>query len=71
MFHGIERELLDGEPGLFRYQSKLPNHLQLLVDRELGRQDIWKLPDNELLAKKQSRLSIALFLRKMNFWLKN
>lgn len=52
MFHGIERELLDGEPWSFRHQTKLPNHLQLLAARELGRQDIWELPDNELLAKK-------------------
>ncbi|GAA6623971.1 hypothetical protein [Scytonema sp. NUACC26] len=56
MFYGIERELLDGEPWSFRYQTKLPNHLQLLVEQEIGRQDIWELPDNEPLEKK-SKLS--------------
>lgn len=56
MFHGIERELSDGEPWAFRYQTKLPSHLQILVEREIGRQDIWELPDNELLEEK-SKLS--------------
>ncbi|MUG93558.1 hypothetical protein F7734_14440 [Scytonema sp. UIC 10036] len=52
MFHEIERELSDEEPWSFRYQSKLPNHLQLLVEQEQGRQDVWELPDKEPLAKK-------------------
>nr|WP_268896858.1 hypothetical protein [Hassalia byssoidea] len=36
----VERELLDGEPWLVGQQSQLPLHLQLLVERQQGRQNI-------------------------------
>ncbi|MDZ7959234.1 MAG: hypothetical protein RMY34_15360 [Aulosira sp. DedQUE10] len=47
MFHNIERELSDGEPWSFGQYSHLPPHLQLLVEKEQGRQDIWDLPNQE------------------------
>ncbi|MCP6759751.1 MAG: hypothetical protein NHB32_13530 [Fischerella sp. CENA71] len=43
----FERELLDEEIWLFGQQSKMPPHLQKLAERELGRQDIWELPNEE------------------------
>lgn len=43
----FERELFDGEPWLLGQQSKLPLHLQLLVEQQQARQDIWELPKKE------------------------
>lgn len=43
----FERELFDGEPWLLWQQSKLPLHLQSLVEQQQARQDIWKLPKKE------------------------
>ncbi|GAX45410.1 hypothetical protein NIES4075_64310 [Tolypothrix sp. NIES-4075] len=51
MFFGkIERDLLDGELWLVSQQTKLPEHLQLLVDKEQSkRDDIWQLrSDNKV-----------------------
>ena len=47
MFHGIERELLNGVPWLFGQQSQLPHHLQLLDEQEDESRDIWELPPQE------------------------
>ncbi len=47
MFHGIERELLNGAPWLFGQQSQLPHHLQLLDEQEHENCDIWELPLQE------------------------
>ena len=47
MFHGIEKELLNGAPWLFGQQSQLPYHLQLLDDQEHENRDIWELPPQE------------------------
>lgn len=45
MFNGkIEKELLEGEPCFFGQQTQLPLHLQLLVDEQQNRQDIWEVP---------------------------
>jgi hypothetical protein len=49
MFDGkIERELLDGEPWLVRQPCKLPYYLQLLVDQEIERKDIWELEEHNI-----------------------
>lgn len=43
MLYGqIERELLDGEPWFLSQQTRLPHHLQQLVEQEQGRRDIWE-----------------------------
>ncbi|MDZ8094318.1 hypothetical protein [Nostoc sp. DedQUE07] len=47
MFHGIERELLNGVPWLFEQQSQLPHHLQLTDRQEHEIRDIWELPPQE------------------------
>ncbi|KAF3889590.1 MULTISPECIES: hypothetical protein [Nostocales] len=52
MFHEIERELSDGEPWSFRHQPKFPIQLQLLVEQQQGRQDVWEIPEKEALTKK-------------------
>lgn len=41
-FDKIERECLDGELWALSPKTKLPDHLQLLVDQEQERRDIWK-----------------------------
>ncbi|MEH1824646.1 MAG: hypothetical protein V7L22_04630 [Nostoc sp.] len=44
MFFGqIEKELLCGEIWSVWQTTKLPEHLQLLADQELGKRDIWEL----------------------------
>jgi len=47
MFHGIERELLNGIPWLFGQQSQLPHHLQLTDHEEHEIRDIWEFPPQE------------------------
>lgn len=47
MFHGIERELLNGVPWLFGQRSQLPDHLQLTDHQEDKIRDIWELPPQE------------------------
>ena len=41
-FGQIEQELVDGEPWFPWQQTKLPHHLQQLVDQEQTRLDIWE-----------------------------
>ena len=66
MFNGlVERELLDGVPWLVGQQSQLPLHLQLLVDQEQGRQNIWELPDKESRQNAQNHKFQGGFLRKI------
>ncbi|MDZ8096156.1 MAG: hypothetical protein RMZ42_30105 [Nostoc sp. DedQUE05] len=44
MFSGkIEKEFFSEEIWSIWQTTKLPDHLQLLVDRELGKRDIWEL----------------------------
>ncbi|MEH1813776.1 MAG: hypothetical protein V7K26_12980 [Nostoc sp.] len=44
MFSGkIEKELFGEEIWSIWQTTKLPEHLQLLVDQELGKRDIWEL----------------------------
>ncbi|MBN3907195.1 MAG: hypothetical protein HWQ35_11710 [Nostoc sp. NMS1] len=48
MFYGqIERECLYGENWIISQKSKLPDHLQLLVDQEEVECDIWELQSQE------------------------
>jgi hypothetical protein len=48
MFSGqIERECLYGENWTISQKTKLPDHLQLLVDREEVGCDIWELQSQE------------------------
>ena len=69
MFHRlVERELLDGEPWLVGQQSQLPLHLQLLVDREQGRQNIWELPEKESRQNAQKKKFKGGFLRKIFYF---
>ncbi|QIR35934.1 hypothetical protein HCG51_03615 [Tolypothrix sp. PCC 7910] len=44
MFHGIEKELSNGEPWSFGQYCQLPPDIQLLVEQEHIQQDIWELP---------------------------
>ncbi|MEH1944784.1 MAG: hypothetical protein V7L01_31845 [Nostoc sp.] len=50
-FGKIEKELFCGEVWSIWQTTKLPDHLQLLADQELGKRDIWELqsqePDNQ------------------------
>ncbi|MEH2192314.1 MAG: hypothetical protein V7K98_06560 [Nostoc sp.] len=48
MFLGqIERECFYGEIWSISQKTKLPDHLQLLVDREEVKCDIWELENQE------------------------
>ncbi|MHC5596717.1 MAG: hypothetical protein ACYTXC_12375 [Nostoc sp.] len=48
MFFGqIERECLYGENWSLLQKDKLPDHLQLLVDQEQIKSDIWELQTKE------------------------
>ncbi|MBN3898101.1 MAG: hypothetical protein HWQ41_23365 [Nostoc sp. NOS(2021)] len=48
MFFGqIEKELFCGEIWSIWQKTKLPDHLQLLVDQELGKRDIWEFQTQE------------------------
>ncbi|MBD2210440.1 hypothetical protein H6G27_11190 [Nostoc linckia FACHB-104] len=47
MFHGIEKELSNGEPWAFGKYSQLPPNIQLLLEQEDGQQDIWELTHQE------------------------
>ncbi|MBN3923320.1 hypothetical protein [Nostoc sp. NMS4] len=48
MFSGkIEKELFDEEIWSIWQTKKLPDHLQLLADQELGKRDIWELQSQE------------------------
>jgi hypothetical protein len=40
----VERELLDGVPWLSGQKPQLHTHLQLLVNEQQQRRDIWELP---------------------------
>ncbi|MBD2215335.1 hypothetical protein H6G27_36845 [Nostoc linckia FACHB-104] len=44
MFHGIEKELSNGEPWSFGQYTQLPPDIQLLVEQEHIQRDIWELP---------------------------
>ena len=49
MFSGqVERECLHGEVWTISQKTKLPDHLQLLVDQEEVECDIWELHSQEL-----------------------
>jgi hypothetical protein len=49
MFFGqVEKELFSGEIWSIWQTSKLPDHLQLLVDQEGVERDIWELQSQEL-----------------------
>lgn len=51
-FEKFERSLLDGELWSIWQQTKLPAHLQSLVDKEqIKRNDIWELPSEEQVPK--------------------
>ncbi len=49
MFYGlIEQELSDGEPWSQRQQTQLPTHIQILIEREQVKPDIWELPKAQM-----------------------
>ncbi len=49
MFFGqVEKELFSGEIWSIWQTTKLPDHLQLLVDQEEVERDIWELQSQEL-----------------------
>ena len=54
MFGKIERELLEIELWSLGYQTKLPDKLQWLVDREPGWGDIWEYQNNHNCSEKPS-----------------
>ncbi|MFN6514871.1 MAG: hypothetical protein RMY29_010255 [Nostoc sp. CreGUA01] len=62
MFFGqLERECLYGEIWSVWQTTKLPEHLQLLVDREQVKHDIWELqnqkPDSQTIRVSSDRNS--------------
>ncbi|AFY31758.1 hypothetical protein [Calothrix sp. PCC 7507] len=67
MFFGqIERECLDPELG---YQTKLPEHLQLLVDQQQGNQDIWECQQSQEAGYKPSiSVQNSKFILKCLLW---
>ncbi|WP_375502200.1 hypothetical protein [uncultured Nostoc sp.] len=74
MFHGIERELLNGVPWLFEQQSQLPHHLQLTDQQEHENCDIWEFPPQESAARervlKQEIKRFEIFSKLKSFSLK-
>ncbi len=47
-FERFERELLSGELWSLWHKTKFPEHLQILVDEEQGKRDIWEYQSQEL-----------------------
>ncbi|WP_460202353.1 hypothetical protein [Scytonema sp. NUACC21] len=43
----VEKELSNGEVWSVGQMDKLPLHLQLLVEQNQGRQNIWEVPNNQ------------------------
>ena len=74
MFHGIERELLNGVPWLFGQQSQLPDHLQLTDQQEHENRDIWELSPQESVNRepvlKQEIKRFGIFSKLKSFSLK-
>jgi len=74
MFHGIERELLNGVPWLFEQQSQLPHHLQLTDQQEDEIRDIWEFPPQESVDRKrvlkQEIKRVGIFSKLKSFSLK-
>lgn len=74
MFHGIERELLNGVPWLFGQQSQLADHLQLTDQQEHQILDIWEFPPQESAARervlKQKIKRVEIFSKLKSFSLK-
>ncbi|MEH2319144.1 hypothetical protein [Nostoc sp.] len=74
MFHGIERELLNGVPWLFGQQSQLPHHLQLTDQQEDQIRDIWEFPPQESAHRervlKQEIKRLGIFSKLKSFSLK-
>lgn len=67
LFGQIEREYLDRELWSVGYQTKLPEHLQLLVDQQQGKQDIWECEQNQdLVYDASSSVPNSKFILK--FW---
>ncbi|WP_096586649.1 hypothetical protein [Calothrix sp. NIES-2098] len=54
IFGKIERELLDIELWSLDYRARLPEKLQLLVNREMEQGDIWEEQNNYNCSKKPS-----------------
>ncbi|MBD2137366.1 hypothetical protein H6F32_07150 [Anabaena sp. FACHB-1237] len=49
MFYGlIEQELSDGEPWSQRQQTQLPTQIQILIEQEQVKPDIWELPKAQM-----------------------
>ncbi|MEH2149565.1 hypothetical protein [Nostoc sp.] len=73
MFHGIERELLNGAPWLFGQQSQLPHHLQLTDQQEHENRDIWEFPPQESADRervlKQEIKQFGIFSKLKSFYL--
>lgn len=62
MFNGqVERELLNGMLWLFEQEPQLPTHLQLLVDEQQQRRDIWELPKEDSLEPKPTKMHFHKF----------
>ncbi|MEH2119224.1 hypothetical protein [Nostoc sp.] len=74
MFHGIERELLNGVPWLFGQQSQLPHYLQLTDQQEHENRDIWELSPQESVDRepvlKQEIKRFGIFSKLKSFSLK-
>ncbi|MFN6486970.1 MULTISPECIES: hypothetical protein [unclassified Nostoc] len=74
IFHGIERELLNGLPWLFGQQSQLPHHLQLTDQQEDKIRDIWEFPPQESADRqpvvKQEIKQFGIFSKLKSFSLK-
>ncbi|MBN3892543.1 MAG: hypothetical protein HWQ43_26495 [Nostoc sp. JL31] len=73
MFHGIERELLNGVPWLFGQQSQLPHDLQLTDQQEHEIRDIWEFPPQESADRepvvKQEIKRFGIFSKLKSFYL--
>jgi len=71
MFYGlIEQELSDGEPWSQKQQTQLPTHIQILIEQEQIKIDIWELPNAQMTKSPTINQDMALLKRQILSWLR-
>ncbi|MBD2384489.1 hypothetical protein [Cylindrospermum sp. FACHB-282] len=67
----IEQELSDGQPWSMRQQTQLPMHIQILIERENTRPDIWELPNPQIKKLPKVKDGVAFLRRQILSWYGN
>jgi hypothetical protein len=54
-----------------RQQTQLPMHIQILIERENIRPDIWELPNPQITKFSKIKKGAAFLRRQILFWYRN